>query len=68
VSPLLDSLPHDNPDARLLLAGTAAFLNIQLISWFQQRVDRGVLGRVMSVLMFAAVVSYHFRSQSQASH
>jgi hypothetical protein len=38
-----------------LLGGTAAFLNIQLISWFQQRVDRAVMGRVMSVLMFAAV-------------
>jgi len=39
----------------VLLGGTAAFLNIQLISWFQQRVDRAVIGRVMSVLMFAAV-------------
>lgn len=39
----------------VLLGGTAAFLNIQLISWFQQRVDRAVMGRVMSVLMFAAV-------------
>jgi MFS family permease len=39
----------------VLLGGTAAFLNIQLISWFQQRVDRAVMGRVMSVLMFASV-------------
>ena len=42
------------PDLALLSAA-AAFLNIQLISWFQQRVDRAVMGRVMSVLMFAAV-------------
>ncbi len=39
----------------ILMGGAAAFLNIQLISWFQQRVDRAVMGRVMSVLMFAAV-------------
>ena len=39
----------------ILLGGAAAFLNIQLISWFQQRVDRAVMGRVMSVLMFASV-------------
>lgn len=38
-----------------VMAGTAGFLNIQLVSWIQQRVDRAVLGRVMSVLMFAAV-------------
>jgi len=39
----------------LLMAMAVGFLNIQLISWFQQRVDRAVLGRVMSVLMFAAI-------------
>jgi len=39
----------------VLLGGTAAFLNIQLISWFQQRVERAVMGRVMSVLMFASM-------------
>jgi MFS family permease len=39
----------------LLMAMAAGFLNIQLISWFQQRVDRAVLGRVMSVLMFAVI-------------
>ncbi|MBV8898264.1 MAG: MFS transporter [Acidobacteriaceae bacterium] len=38
-----------------LMSATAAFLNVQLIAWFQQRVDRAMLGRVMSVLMFAAV-------------
>lgn len=39
----------------VLLGAIAAFLNIQLISWFQQRVDRAVMGRVMSVLMFASM-------------
>ncbi len=37
------------------MALSAGFLNIQLISWVQQRVERALLGRVMSVLMFAAV-------------
>jgi Transmembrane secretion effector len=39
----------------LLMSGAAAFLNVQLIAWFQQRVDRAMMGRVMSVLMFSAV-------------
>jgi MFS family permease len=34
---------------------SAGFLNVQLMAWFQQRVERAMLGRVMSVLMFAAV-------------
>jgi len=38
-----------------LMSAAAGYLNVQLIAWFQQRVDRAVLGRVMSVLMFAAV-------------
>jgi len=38
-----------------LMSGTAAFLNVQLIAWFQQRVERAMLGRVMSVLMFASI-------------
>ncbi len=33
----------------------AAFLNVQLIAWFQQRVERALLGRVMSVLMFSSM-------------
>ncbi len=33
----------------------AAFLNVQLIAWFQQRVERTVMGRVMSVLMFSSM-------------
>lgn len=39
----------------LLMCAAAAFLNVQLLSWFQQRVERAMLGRVMSVLMFASV-------------
>ena len=39
----------------LLMSATAAFLNVQLIAWFQQRVERAMMGRVMSVLMFASV-------------
>lgn len=38
-----------------VMSGAAAFLNVQLVAWFQQRVERAVMGRVMSVLMFSAV-------------
>ncbi len=38
-----------------LMSGTAAFLNVQLITWFQQRIERTMMGRVMSVLMFASI-------------
>jgi MFS family permease len=38
-----------------LMGGSAGFLNVQLIAWFQQRVERAMLGRVMSVLMFASL-------------
>jgi len=31
------------------------FVNVQFSSWMQMRVERALLGRVMSVLMFAAV-------------
>jgi MFS family permease len=34
-----------------LMNVSAAFLNVQLLAWFQQRVARAMLGRVMSVLM-----------------
>lgn len=37
------------------MSAAAAFLNVQLIAWFQQRVERAVLGRVMSVLMFSSL-------------
>src|SRR5262249_56425273 len=41
--------------ALLLLMGlSAGFVNIHLQSWYQQRVDRAMLGRVMSVLMLSA--------------
>jgi MFS family permease len=38
-----------------VMCAAAGFLNVQLVSWFQQRVERPMLGRVMSVLMFASV-------------
>jgi hypothetical protein len=38
-----------------VMSGTAAFLNVQLIAWFQQRVERAMMGRVMSALMFSSV-------------
>jgi Transmembrane secretion effector len=38
-----------------LMSGAAAFLNVQLFAWFQQRVARPMMGRVMSVLMFASI-------------
>jgi hypothetical protein len=37
-----------------LMSGAAGFLNVQLLAWLQQRVQRAMMGRVMSVLMFAA--------------
>jgi hypothetical protein len=39
----------------ILLSAVAALLNVQLIGWLQQRVERALMGRVMSVVMFAAV-------------
>lgn len=33
----------------------SGFVNIQIVSWMQAKVDRQLIGRVMSVLMFAAV-------------
>ena len=38
-----------------VMSAASGFMNVQLIAWFQQRVDRVLLGRVMSVLIFAAV-------------
>jgi MFS family permease len=38
-----------------VMSASAGFLNVQLLAWFQQRVDRPMLGRVMSVLMFAGL-------------
>jgi MFS family permease len=39
----------------VVMGASAGFLNVHLFSWFQQRVDVKLLGRVMSVLMFASV-------------
>lgn len=38
-----------------LMGCAAAVLNIQFIACFQQRVERAMMGRVMSVLMFASI-------------
>ena len=38
-----------------LIAGAAGVLNVHIVAWLQQRVDREMLGRTMSVVMFAAV-------------
>jgi hypothetical protein len=36
----------------LLMGMSAALMNIQIISWIQQRIEPAVMGRVMSVLLF----------------
>ncbi len=43
--------------AALLFAmgGASGFLNVHIVAWFQQRVERPMLGRVMSLIMLAAV-------------
>ena len=42
--------------ALLFTMGAAAgFLNVHIVAWFQQRVDREMLGRTMSVIMLAGV-------------
>jgi MFS family permease len=38
-----------------VMSASAGFLNVHLLAWFQQRVERAMLGRVMSVLMFASL-------------
>jgi MFS family permease len=38
-----------------LMGVGAGYVNVQIVSWMQARVDRQVLGRVMSVVMFSAV-------------
>jgi MFS family permease len=42
--------------AAVLFVGglSAGFLNVHLFAWFQQRVEREMLGRAISVLLFAA--------------
>jgi MFS family permease len=39
----------------LIMSAAAGYLNVHIIAWLQQRVDREYLGRTMSVVMFAAV-------------
>jgi MFS family permease len=39
----------------VIIGASAGFLNVQLISWLQQRAERDMLGRVMSVVMFASI-------------
>lgn len=39
----------------LLTSSLAAFANVQLMAWFQQRTDKAMMGRVMSVVMFCSV-------------
>ncbi len=42
--------------AVLFIMGAASgFLNVHIVAWFQQRVDRTMLGLAMSVIMLAAV-------------
>jgi MFS family permease len=38
-----------------VMGGSAGLTNIHIAAWCQQRVDQAVRGRVMSVLMFAAI-------------
>ncbi len=49
-------LPGLWPVAALLavMGALSGFVNVQLQAWFQQRVDRAYLGRVVSVLMLSA--------------
>jgi MFS family permease len=39
----------------LIMSAAAGFLNVHIVAWLQQRVDREYRGRTMSVVMFAAV-------------
>jgi hypothetical protein len=37
------------------MGAASGFLNVHIVAWFQQRVNRDMLGRAMSVIMLAAV-------------
>ena len=56
-SALLGLLTHLWSLAAVLfvMGGAAGLLNIHIISWFQQRVEREMRGRATSMLMFAAL-------------
>jgi len=53
---LVGFLPGLLPVAALLviMGSLSGFINVQIQAWFQQRVDRAVLGRVASLTMLAA--------------
>lgn len=51
---LLGSLTWLIVDLLVMTIGSG-YINVQLMVWFQRRVERAVMGRVMSVLMFAVV-------------
>jgi hypothetical protein len=38
-----------------LISGAATFVSVELIAWVQQRVEPSLMGRVISLLMFASV-------------
>ncbi len=37
------------------MAAAAGFLNVHIVAWFQQRVERAMLGRAMSVISLASI-------------
>src|SRR5262249_55337449 len=39
----------------VVMGAAAALVNVQIVSWLQQRVARDMLGRTMSVVMFSAL-------------
>ena len=39
----------------IAIGATASFLGLITISWFQERAESGLLGRVMSLAMFSAI-------------
>lgn len=51
---LLESMTSLILDILVMMIGSG-YINVQIMAWFQQRVEREVMGRVMSVLMFAVV-------------
>lgn len=56
ITSVVGFLPGLLPVAALLatMGGLSGFINVQIQAWFQQRVDRAVLGRVASLTMLSA--------------
>ena len=56
ITSIVGLLPGLVPVAATLavMGSLSGFINIQIQAWFQQRVDRSVLGRVASVMMLSA--------------